>query len=526
MTAHARELQLQRTIAEQMAAGDLAAAAASALELRRSFPAGSTGWVLSSVLALVRGDAPGALALVDERLAAAPTDFGAHLQRAECLFALQRRDEAVAAAEAAAAQAPEDAAALDAVATFLVYAKDHARALGYFDAALALKTGIREVRARRAMVRRYLGQFQLADEDYAAILAEYPNDAEALKARGELRTGRADADTLAALEAALAQSGASEEDRIGLYFALAKAYEESGDYPTSWRHLAAGNNLKRSRLRYRATHDTTVVDRIIAGFATALPPAQPESPESPIFIVGLPRTGTTLVDRTLGSHSEVHSAGELSALSEAISTAVARLRPMGDLDWADFAGLQGEIDPRIVATEYVTRVRPWRGSRPRFTDKQPANFYYCGAILRAFPQARIVHMTRHPLAAAYAIYKTLFHNTYPFSYDLGELAEFIVGYRRLMAHWHRLMPGRILDLAYEDMVTAQEASTRRLLDFCGLAYEPQCLEFHRNPATVMTASSVQVRQPLYDSSLDRWRQFSTQLEPVRKRLAAAGIATD
>jgi hypothetical protein len=137
-----------------------------------------------------------------------------------------------------------------------------------------------------------------------------------------------------------------------------------------------------------------------------------------------------------------------------------------------------------------------------------------------------VHLTRHPMAACYALFKTHFDGTYPFSYGLEDLADFYIGYRRLMSHWHQILPGLILDVAYEDVVTRQESTTRRLLERLDLPFEPACLDFHLNPAAVATASSVQVRQPLYDTSLEQWRHYATELAPLRDRLEAAGIATD
>ena len=171
----------------------------------------------------------------------------------------------------------------------------------------------------------------------------------------------------------------------------------------------------------------------------------------------------------------------------------------------------------------MARAQAQRGGRPRFTDKLPANFLHCALILRAFPNAHIVHLTRHPLATCFAIFATRFDGTYPFAYDLGEIGEFYVAYRRLMAHWHRVLPGRILDVAYEDVVTELEPTTRRLLENLGLPFEPACLEFHSNPAPVRTKSAVQVRQPLYQSSLHRWQHHAGELSPLRARLEAAGI---
>jgi hypothetical protein len=191
----------------------------------------------------------------------------------------------------------------------------------------------------------------------------------------------------------------------------------------------------------------------------------------------------------------------------------------------EFASAFGKLDGASLAGEYLARVRAQRGNRPRFTDKNTLNFFHCALIFRAFPDARVVHVTRHPVAACYAIYRTGFGGWFPFSYDLIELADFYAGYRRLMAHWHEILPGRICDVAYEDVVSRQEETTRKLLDYAGLPFESACLEFHRNPASV-TTNSLQVRQPLYDTSLHPWRNYATQLAPLRERLAAAGIAID
>jgi hypothetical protein len=180
----------------------------------------------------------------------------------------------------------------------------------------------------------------------------------------------------------------------------------------------------------------------------------------------------------------------------------------------------------VIAREYLARSRAKRGDRPRFSDKAPANFYYCGIIFRAFPNARIVHVTRHPLAACYAIYKTRFNGGFAFSYDLGELADYYIGYRQLMDHWHRVLPGRILNVAYEEVVNAQEATTRRLLDYLDLSFETACLDFHLNPTPTSTPSSVQVRQPLYTSSVEQWRHYAEELAPLRDRLVRAGIVLD
>jgi tetratricopeptide (TPR) repeat protein len=531
-------------IGARIARGDLVGASAVAAGCRAAWPADAAGWLLGSIAALLADHKEAALALVEARLAQDPADLQCLLQAAECRLALGQRARALAAADAvlvhAAAAGPEAlAAALDAAGEFFVHAAEHARALEVYDRAVANSPDDAALLSKRAVVERFLGAFNEAEADYARVLELVPQDPEALKGLAELRRQSTDHNAIPAMEAALAAAPTGSPDAATLHFGLAKSYEDLGDHAASWRHLRAGNQIERSRIQYDASTDRAVIDRIIEDFPAQLagqtqPKAASETaggrPDargaSPIFIVGLPRTGTTLVERILGSHSQVHAAGELPALSEAIGAAIERAAPAQTGGWLDYAAQLAALDGEFIAREYLARARARRGDRARFTDKQPTNFFHCGLIFRAFPNARVVHLTRGPLAACYAIYKTRFGGTYSFSYELDELADFYIGYRRLMTHWHRVLPNRILDVAYEDVVTAQEPTTRRLLAYLDLPFEQACLDFHRNPSSTATASAVQVRQPLYDSSLQQWRHYADELAPLRARLAAAGIAID
>jgi tetratricopeptide (TPR) repeat protein len=519
-------MDFRREIAERMEVRDWTRAAAVAAACRTAWPNDIAGWLLGSFVALLTDRGQEALALVDGGLAAQPQDFECRLHRAECLWTLGRRADAIGAAEAAIAAAAGNPAALTAAGLFFSHAAQFERAIAAFDRALAAAPRDAGVLSHRAAAHRFLGNFEQAAADYDAVLALNPSDVEALKARGELRKQSVEHNSVPALEAALTQNPSDPEYAAPLHFALAKAHEDLGDYTASWRHIRAANGLERTRLHYDVRRDLVMMKSIVAQFPAIEPIAADSTGESPIFVVGLPRTGTTLLERILGSHSQVHSAGELAVLFEAIGGVIARTRPPVDLELEEYAALVGHMDGPALAEEYLARVRPWRGDRPRFSDKQLTNFFYCAPILRALPQARILHLTRHPLAACYAVYKTRFTRGFSFSYDLGELADFYIGYRELMAHWHRILPGRILDVAYEDIVLAQEATTRMVLDYCGLPFEAACLEFNATPGAVTTASSVQVRQPVYDSSLEQWRHYEEGLRPLRERLEAAGITID
>ncbi len=506
--------------------GDFAGAAAVAARCRAAYPDASAGWLLGSIAALLGDDKETALALADERLARRPIDIPCLLQKAESLLALGRRADALAAAAAAAAIAAPNAAALDAVGEFLVHAGAHAQALAIYDDAVAAAPDDPSMHAKRAVVHRFLGNFDAAAADYERVRELAPSDPEALKGIAELRRQTAERNYVSALTAALAAAPSDSKEAATLHFALAKSCEDIGQHAESWRHLVAGNRIERSRIQYDSATDCAAIAHIIGAFPAVEAAQADTTGERPIFIVGLPRTGTTLVERIVGNHSAVHSAGELPALSEAIGAAVDRIARGERMDWLNYAAALGRIDGAFIAHEYLARARARRGELARFSDKQPTNFFYCALILRAFPDARIVHLTRHPLAACYAIYKTRFGGTYPFAYDLAELGEFYIAYRRLMAHWHTILPQRILDVAYEDVVTNLEPTTRRLLTYLDLPFEAACLEFHRNPRSTATASAVQVRQPLYDSSLQQWRHYDADLAALRAQLQAAGIQVE
>ncbi|MGB6307650.1 MAG: sulfotransferase [Steroidobacteraceae bacterium] len=514
-------------IGSRIGRGDFLGADAAAAACRATFPSNRAVWLLGSFAALGAGKKETALTLIEQCLATDPDDVQYLLQHAECLMALGRRSDALAAAAKAGASARADVAAFQTIGQFFANARNYPRALENYDKALAAAPHSLPLLAQRSAVHRLLGNFELAARDYETVLAVSPLHPDALKGLVDLAPQSPEHNYIVPLQAALAQAGPESIEACVLHFALAKSQEDMGDFASSWRHLTLANRLERARSHYNRENDRKVIEEIISAFAQVEPKRHDTTGERPIFIVGLPRTGTTLVERIVGSHSQVHSAGELPALSQAIGAAVNSQAQGQSRNWQEFAARLGQVDGESIAREYLALSQPQRGERARFSDKQPTNFFYCALILRAFPQARIVHLRRHPLAACYAIYKTRFDEGFPFAYDLDELGDFYAGYHRLMQHWHRVLPGRILDIAYEDIVTSQEATTRRLLEYLDLPFEQTCLDFHLNPAPLTnTANAVQVRQPLYQSSLQQWLHYSAGLAPLRARLTAAGIDVD
>ncbi len=492
-------------------------------------------------------DWPNALAQIDRALLTAGGLPRLLLLRAQCLLALGRREEARHTASAALDKAPRDPALLDAVGSFFSFAGDQAKALSLFERAVQLAPDNSHFIFNRASVRRFLGQLAGAEADYDRVIELKPADFEAYKNRSDLRTQSADNNHIAALERLVAEGFADWRSEVQIRHALAKEYEDLEAYAKSFEQLRLSANKRREHLRYEVATDVATVDWIIEAFpgdgsqlpATACPPpaaslqaaaappapAAPMSaspPAAPIFIVGLPRSGTTLVDRILSSHSQIRSAGELNDFALALVGAVQRENGGARLPRRELVARSAHIDFAALGQDYLKRARAAAGEG-RFTDKLPLNYLYCGLIRRALPNARIVHLTRHPMAAGYAMYKTLFKEGYPFSYDLGEIAQYYIAYHRLMEHWRTTLPGVIYSVSYESLVADQVTETRKLLAYCGLEWQDACVDFHRNPAATTTASASQVRRPIYDSSVAQWRHYATQLAPLSDALKSAGI---
>jgi tetratricopeptide (TPR) repeat protein len=493
--------------------GSFRAAADVCHTLNSQHPRFAPGWRTASSIALQAGDASAALGLIERALGLTPNDGRSLLQKAHCLRALRRQSEAFESARAARSLLNEDAAALDSLGTFYSFSGEQYLALEAYERALQLAPRNTSITFNRATVRRFLGQ-----------LAEAENDYEAYKNRSDLRTQTRERNHVFELERLLAGGIKEWRGEVEIRHALAKEYEDLGEYARSWAHLAHGAKLRRDHLQYDIHRDVATVDWIIEAFPQGPAASIPGFPtREPIFIIGLPRTGTTLVERILGSHSSVTSAGELNDFSQALVHAVGRSLNTRPMSRQELVAGSARIDFEALGRDYLERTRPATGRKPHFTDKMPLNYLYCGIIRRALPNARIVHLTRHPLAVCYAIYKTLFKDGYPFSYDLEEIGRYYIAYRKLMDHWRRTMPGAIHDLSYERLVANQAEETRRLLEFCGLDWQETCLAFHHNPAATTTASATQVRRALYDSSVEQWRHYATQLDGLRRQLLAAGI---
>jgi tetratricopeptide (TPR) repeat protein len=416
-----------------------------------------------------------------------------------------------------------DPGAEAAVGDFCVSINDYPAALSAYDAAVRLDESDPRFRYNRAAVRRFLGDLDGAEEDLDRVIAARPEDSEAWHFRSDLRVQTADRNHVAALEQRVRLGFRDWRQEVPLRFALAKEYEDLGQYEASWRHLAQGATVRRSKLEYDLGADLRTVDWICEAFPESFDTRGEEFFGRPIFLVGMPRTGTTLLEHLLAGHPDVYGAGELADFALCVVSGAHRAAGRRDLDRQTLISASANADFAAVGRDYLARTRPRAGNKSRFTDKMPLNYLYCGLIRRALPGSRIVHVTRHPVATCYAVYKTLFSHGYPFSYDLNELTAYYVGYRKLMSHWHRTLAGQILDVSYESLVLDPVGQVDRIFDFCGLerGHGPTVERDAKTPIT--TASASQVRRPVYRTSIDLWRHYAAELAGVSDRLSKAGI---
>jgi tetratricopeptide (TPR) repeat protein len=465
-----------------------------------------------------------ALDRVEEALTAGAPDPGLLMCRAQCLMAVGRGADAFAAAQAAERCDPANAAIADSAGTLYSHGKEYRRALASYDRAIALAPRSAQYLYNRATVRRFLGLLADAESDYDQVIALNPNDFEAYKNRADLRVQSDERNHVAELLTVLGEPFGDWRGEVQVRYALAKEYEDLGEYVKSFEQLRRGAKQRRDHSRYDVATDVATVDWIIEAFPAVGDPLEEDHTEdAPIFVVGLPRSGTTLVERILSSHSALFSAGELDCFAVSIVDAVRRRCGRAQMARQELVAQSASVDFAALGKDYIRRAYRVAGGSGRFIDKMPLNYLYCALIRRALPHAKIVHVTRTPMAACYAMYKTLFQDGYPFSYELEELGCYYIAYRRLMAHWYKVIPQSIHELSYESLVADQVGETRKLLAFCGLDWQDACAHFHENPTASTTASAAQIRRPIYGSSVEQWRHYAKELAPLQRQLQDGGV---
>lgn len=500
------------------------------------------------IICLQTGRAERAVELITKSIEGSARDALAHGNLGSALAMLDRRDEALVSFDKAIALKSDFADAHNNRGETLNELKRYEEALASCDAAIALRAGFAAAFNNRGIALQNLGRREDALASFRRAIALNPASSGALDNLGILllEEGRLDEAHDAHVRAIereprrvasyrlLAGTGRiaqdsphlrrmeqlasrmdllSEAEQIELHFARASVYGDCGEYARSFRHLLDGNRLKRSRIVYDEAATFASFDHIRAVFTTELlQRGGGHNSRLPVFVVGMPRSGTTLVEQILASHPEVSGAGEVMDMRRVVDT----------LSAADPSVRFPEAVTDLPATRleelgaiYLDGLRSSAPPAARIVDKLPDNFLRIGLIRLLLPEARIIHVRRDPVDTCLSCFSKLFAGHMPYVYDLAELGRFYRAYERLMAHWRQIVPPHILlEVNYEDVVNDLEGQVRRMLDHCELAWDARCLTFHQSQRSVRTASAAQVRQPLYKGAVGRWRAFGDLARPL------------
>jgi tetratricopeptide (TPR) repeat protein len=387
------------------------------------------------------------------------------------------------------------------------------KAIAAFERSLTLDPDAPNVHLGFGHVLKTRGDQPAALRAYRAAIALRPEFGEVYWSMANLKVFRFEEAEIAAMERQLERDDLTESANIHFRFALAKAYEDKSDYDRAWHYYDTGNERQRKTVFHDPVAMELRHEQIAAVFTRELfekHAGQGCDAPDPILIVGLPRSGSTLIEQILASHSQVEGTAELPMLMR-LAYSIGRYRPDNKRYPESVVDLRGK-DFKAYGRQYMDETRAFRTTgRPFFTDKLPNNFSHVGLLHLILPNAKVINARRHPFDSLLGGYKQLFGKGQNFTYDMADLSAYYRQYYETMQHWHRVLPGKVLDVHYEETVTDLETQVRRILAHCGLPFEEACVRFHENPRAVKTASSEQVRRPIYTDALGHWRHFERHL---------------
>jgi tetratricopeptide (TPR) repeat protein len=453
--------------------------------------------------------------LLRRTLELAPEFHDARIDLARVLKNLDRIDEAIDCTATAVAEMPRNPYALYMHASMLSLGNQSEAALLFYRRAIQAREHHPAAWVGMGHLLKTLGRTDEGIEAYHKAIGQMPDFGEVYWSLANLKTYRFSDEQVRDMELRLDNPELQEDDRVHFLFTLGKSWEDRQDWQRAFEYYDQACETQRMRISWDPVEAAVINDRICEVFSSDFLRERQglgcHSATTPIFIVGLPRSGSTLVEQILASHSQVEGTAELPDIAKLTASISRRF---GDLNYPEAVVRLLPDDWRQLGETYLERTQRFREGKPYFTDKMPNNFPSIGFIASILPNARIIDARRHPLDSCFGSLKQHFAHGQTWSYDLQEIGEYYLEYRRLMRHWAEVLPGKVLELRYEDMVSDQEQQTRRLLEFCGLPWEDQCLRFYETDRAVRTASSEQVRQPIYSSSIHHWRNFRDQLAPL------------
>ncbi len=499
---------------EQRHVGDIGKAENICREILRKDPGNFNAPRLLGMLAEELGEHKLSIQMLRDTIKLEPRFFGAYIDLSRELMEADELEECQAVLQTAIKLQPELAL------PYALLGYLHIRAGRFEEAAEVFKTALEKQADHGAslaglgLALKTIGRQEDAVETYRDCIKAFPAFGDAYWSLANLKTYRFSDDEIATMEEKVDDESLIEERRANFNYALGKAYEDRGNYDQAFDRYDRGAKLRRSNESYDPLVLSTAHDEIIKTITPEvlqLNKGHGDPDPAPIFIVGLPRSGSTLIEQILASHSQVDGTHELPELPRIID-AMNLQKPNG-VGYPQALLHYGE-DLATLGHQYIALTRRYRGDASFFTDKLPNNFASIGLIKLILPNAKVVNARRHPLDSCMGCYKQLFYNAQAFTYDLVELGKYYLEYQRMMDYWHEILPGKVLDVHYEDMVADQEIQTRRLLEHCGLPWEDNCLRFYETDRAVVTASSEQVRQPIYSDSIHSWRRFEKHLGPL------------
>jgi predicted Zn-dependent protease len=455
----------------------------------------------------------------------APGLDAARFDLANALFQQQKGAQAIALVEGLLVREPNNPAYRNLLAACLGLVGDHERVCQIYLGLLATYPKQPQIWLNYGHALRTIGRSADALAAYKRCIELAPDTGDAYWGLANLKVASFSAEEVTAMQALLARNDLKPDDRLHLHYALGKALEDRRDYAASFEHYAAGAELRRAPFPYSADEMTAQKNASIKLLTRTFLAAHDGSgsrSDEPIFIVGLPRSGSTLIEQILASHSAVEGTMELPDI---VLIARELAWPNGRIGEPKYPGVLADLDPAALAAlgdRYIETTRIHRKlGRPFFIDKMPNNFQHFGLIQLILPKAKVIDARRHPLGSCFSAFKQLFGQGQNFTYDLTDLGRYYRDYVELMAHFDAVLPGRIHRVIYEDMVEDTEAQVRALLDYCGLPFEPACLKFYENDRAVKTVSSEQVRRPIFREGLDQWRNYEPWLGPLKDALGPA-----
>ena len=420
-------------------------------------------------------------------------------------------DNALKSFEWAVAYSPEYAEAHNSLGAALQELKQFEKAKVSFKKAVALNPQYAQGLHNLAILCEIINLPDEASEYYEKALAVEPNYAEAYRNQSRTKKYKKNDPQIAQMQSIYSNDNLSISDKVHINFALAKVNEDLGNQKDFFKHLDEGSRLRKKQLNYNINETEEFHSSLVRLFSEDKPKIKKLSlgplDIRPIFIVGMPRSGTSLVEQIISSHHSVHGAGELNNFKNVVTPALKNY--IGNL-----TNTINEDDLLSIRKNYIKSLMDLNVSEKIITDKMPVNFRMIGLILTAIPEAKIIHLTRNPKATCWSNYKHYFANENGFTFDQEDLARFFILYQELMGFWHKSFPNKIHDISYERLTTHQEDETQKLLKYCELDWDNNCLNFHKNTRAVHTASASQVRQKMYQGSSDAWKKYEKFLQPL------------